>query len=336
MLIPAPYYPAFDNDLQVVARVFTLHASGGCSACILPVALHASFNHTTLQVPGLRASGSCMGRACKQQQHHALRRIVACSSSGWVVPAAHAGLMTLPLLTGTLQAKCRVHPLPFYLTEPGTSGSGDGSGGSIRQQLDAAAAASAARGVPVRSLLITNPNNPLGTLYEEDTLLEMLRWCLDNKVHYIRQATLYADGRGIAVALWAWRRARRRRPADGAPCMRLFAGRPLKRLRPPLFLCSSLQRRDLRSVCVQAGQLRFGHHPGAKPGGRQRRRRRQQWRQWHRVQPARGGHLCAPSLWWVCHGWSCRGRAVHACCCWSPACDVPVACLPPHPASTPA
>ncbi|PSC76648.1 1-aminocyclopropane-1-carboxylate synthase [Micractinium conductrix] len=99
---------------------------------------------------------------------------------GVLIPAPY-----YPAFDNDLQAKCRVHPLPFYLTEPGTSGSGDGSGGSIRQQLDAAAAASAARGVPVRSLLITNPNNPLGTLYEEDTLLEMLRWCLDNKVHYI-------------------------------------------------------------------------------------------------------------------------------------------------------
>jgi len=84
-----------------------------------------------------------------------------------------------------LQAKCCVHPLPFYLTEPGT-GSNGGSPGSIRQQLDAAAAEAASRGIPVRGLLITNPNNPLGTIYGDKTITEMLRWCLDNKVHYIR------------------------------------------------------------------------------------------------------------------------------------------------------
>lgn len=90
-----------------------------------------------------------------------------------------------------------MHPLPFFLTEPG-SGSGGSSGataatgtngsspGSIRQQLDAAAAEAAARGIPVRGLLITNPNNPLGTIYGSETISEMLRWCLDNQVHYIR------------------------------------------------------------------------------------------------------------------------------------------------------
>lgn len=90
------------------------------------------------------------------------------------------------------QAKCSVHPLPFYLTEPdsaevASNGGADGSGpSSIRQQLDAAAADAAARGIPVRGLLITNPNNPLGTIYSNETISEMLRWCLDNRVHYIR------------------------------------------------------------------------------------------------------------------------------------------------------
>jgi aspartate/methionine/tyrosine aminotransferase len=80
-----------------------------------------------------------------------------------------------------LQAKCCVHPLPVQLTEGGSNGSG-----SLRQQLDAAAAEAAGRGIPVRGLLVTNPNNPLGTIYSDESLLEMLRWCLDNKVHYIR------------------------------------------------------------------------------------------------------------------------------------------------------
>jgi hypothetical protein len=88
-----------------------------------------------------------------------------------------------------LQAKCCVHPLPVHLIE---GGSGDGGGGgSLRQQLDAAAAEAAGRGIPLRGLLVTNPNNPLGTIYRDDSLLEMLLWCLDNKVHYIRWVGLF-------------------------------------------------------------------------------------------------------------------------------------------------
>ncbi len=90
-----------------------------------------------------------------------------------------------------------MHPLPFFLTEPGSAsgtsnsataanGTNGSSPGSIRQQLDAAAAEAAARGIPVRGLLITNPNNPLGTIYGSEAISEMLRWCLDNQVHYIR------------------------------------------------------------------------------------------------------------------------------------------------------
>lgn len=99
-----------------------------------------------------------------------------------------------------------MHPLPFYLTETGAAGSGANHGtngsspGSIRQQLDAAAAEAAARGIPVRGLLITNPNNPLGTIYSEATIVEMLRWCLDNKVHYIRWGAAHPAGAGGRVA----------------------------------------------------------------------------------------------------------------------------------------
>lgn len=40
--------------------------------------------------------------------------------------------------------------------------------------------------VPLQGLLATNPNNPLGTIYRPETLLEALRWCLDHGVHFIR------------------------------------------------------------------------------------------------------------------------------------------------------
>lgn len=38
---------------------------------------------------------------------------------------------------------------------------------------------------PVAALLITNPNNPLGIIYKEDTVVEMMAWCLRNNIHYV-------------------------------------------------------------------------------------------------------------------------------------------------------
>lgn len=56
----------------------------------------------------------------------------------------------------------------------------------MSQQLSAAAAAAAERGIPVRALLVTNPNNPLGTVYSEEEVKEMIAWCLQHNVHYVR------------------------------------------------------------------------------------------------------------------------------------------------------
>ena len=146
MLIPAPYYPAFDNDLKVV---------GGAACC---------------------ASASTPSR---------LPGVFLCPHGGQqaVLPLAWLALPCSNCCPPVLQAKCCVHPLPVHLAEGGSNG-----GGGLRQQLDAAAAEAAGRGIPVRGLLVTNPNNPLGTIYSDESLLEMLGWCLDNKVHYIRYA----------------------------------------------------------------------------------------------------------------------------------------------------
>lgn len=37
-------------------------------------------------------------------------------------------------------------------------------------------------------LLVTNPDNPTGTVYSKTHLLQMLTWCVKNKVHLIRCA----------------------------------------------------------------------------------------------------------------------------------------------------
>lgn len=94
---------------------------------------------------------------------------------GVLIPAPY-----YPAFDNDLQAKCCVHPLPFYLSEDAAA-----SGLPIRQQLDAAVEDARGFGVPVKAVLITNPNNPLGTIYSEEAIKEMIAWCLDNRVHYI-------------------------------------------------------------------------------------------------------------------------------------------------------
>ena len=55
--------------------------------------------------------------------------------------------------------------------------------GPLAAQLDAARAASEAKGVPIRALLFSNPSNPLGTVVPEEELREMMGWCLKNGLH---------------------------------------------------------------------------------------------------------------------------------------------------------
>lgn len=41
-------------------------------------------------------------------------------------------------------------------------------------------------GMRLAVLLVTNPDNPTGTVYSKTHLLQMLTWCVKNKVHLIR------------------------------------------------------------------------------------------------------------------------------------------------------
>ena len=87
-----------------------------------------------------------------------------------------------PAFDNDLEAKCLLRPVPVPLA--GLDGSA--SGESIAAQLDAAAAAAEEAGAPVCALLVTNPNNPLGTVYPPAVVEAMVRWCLANCVHYVR------------------------------------------------------------------------------------------------------------------------------------------------------
>lgn len=79
-----------------------------------------------------------------------------------------------PAFDNDLIAKANLIPLPFYLDES-----------NIDSQLDTLAVEAAERDEPVNTILLTNPNNPLGTIYSTETVKGLLRWCIKNKVHYV-------------------------------------------------------------------------------------------------------------------------------------------------------
>ena len=74
-----------------------------------------------------------------------------------------------------LQIRIGVHPVPFWLDEAG----------DVEAQLEAAFASAADAGRPVKALLLTNPNNPLGVMHAETTLRAMLRWAVGRGVHLV-------------------------------------------------------------------------------------------------------------------------------------------------------
>ncbi len=80
-----------------------------------------------------------------------------------------------PAFDADLAAKNALVPTPVHLD----------AAGDVAAQLDAAAAAAAAAGRPACALLVTNPHNPLGTIYSEASVRAMLLWCLANGVHYV-------------------------------------------------------------------------------------------------------------------------------------------------------
>ena len=88
----------------------------------------------------------------------------------------------LPCLTlgipAVLQCKNDGVPVPVYLSA---------SQEPYDQQLQRAAEDYLHRtGKRLAVLLVTNPDNPTGTVYTKKHLLQMLTWCVKNKVHLIR------------------------------------------------------------------------------------------------------------------------------------------------------
>jgi histidinol-phosphate/aromatic aminotransferase/cobyric acid decarboxylase-like protein len=75
----------------------------------------------------------------------------------------------------TILAKCTV--VPVYSSNP--------SIGPTPDELENAAASAEARGLRVRVLLLTNPNNPLGTIYPPGIIKSSINWARNRMIHTI-------------------------------------------------------------------------------------------------------------------------------------------------------
>ena len=76
----------------------------------------------------------------------------------------------------TYVTQCALEPVPVFMPEVGHL-----SVEALEEALHTAARA----GHPASSLLLTNPNNPLGTLYTESELLDTMAWALKRGLHVI-------------------------------------------------------------------------------------------------------------------------------------------------------
>lgn len=160
----------------------------------LQAALAALMNHTFIKVP-LLPENICISSGCSAILDN-LFFCISDAGSSVLIPAPY-----YPAFDNDLTAKCDLHCLPFFLEEHG----------DVAAQLDAEAAAAAVRGQPVSAVLLTNPNNPLGTIYSEESVAAMVAWCLRNKVHYVRwvgavhslAATIVASAARHCLSVWS-------------------------------------------------------------------------------------------------------------------------------------
>ncbi|KAK9826329.1 hypothetical protein WJX74_009564 [Apatococcus lobatus] len=96
---------------------------------------------------------------------------------GVLIPAPY-----YPAFDIDLQVKNAVKPVAVHLTEDE----------SLGEQLDKAADESAAAGHPICAILVTNPDNPTGKIYQRSSLVQMLRWCHQRHVHLVSDE-IYAN-----------------------------------------------------------------------------------------------------------------------------------------------
>lgn len=135
----------------------------------LQMALAELMQRTFVPKPTLDPQNVCILAGCSGILDH-LFFCLADAAESILIPAPY-----YPAFDNDLEATSSLIPLAFYLNEEE----------DIVAQLDCAAGAANHAGQPVRALLITNPNNPLGIIYKTETVRTMVRWCLENKIHYV-------------------------------------------------------------------------------------------------------------------------------------------------------
>jgi 1-aminocyclopropane-1-carboxylate synthase len=72
----------------------------------------------------------------------------------------------------------RIQPYPVSLANPANKG-------PTPQELDLAFIEARSKGLNVRFLLLTNPNNPLGVIYSPETMSDIIGWARKRKLHII-------------------------------------------------------------------------------------------------------------------------------------------------------
>eukprot|EP01026_Neomeris_dumetosa_P024359 TRINITY_DN2031_c0_g1_i4.p1 TRINITY_DN2031_c0_g1~~TRINITY_DN2031_c0_g1_i4.p1 ORF type:complete len:375 (-),score=26.49 TRINITY_DN2031_c0_g1_i4:446-1483(-) len=103
---------------------------------------------------------------------------LANSGDAVLVPAPY-----YPVFDNDIKVKANLVPFPAHL---------DFQSGDLYSQLDNQLKLANEQGTNISILLLTHPNNPLGTVYTEDQLAELVRWCCDKKIHLISDE-IYAN-----------------------------------------------------------------------------------------------------------------------------------------------
>lgn len=104
------------------------------------------------------------------------------SGDGCLIPAPY-----FPAFDNDMTIRNEVIPLPVQPKDTNTYI-------PTAEEMEAAVVAAAQRGIKAKVLLVTNPGNPLGTLYPESTLKELLIWALNRGLHVLSDE-IYANSK---------------------------------------------------------------------------------------------------------------------------------------------
>ncbi|CAM6102976.1 unnamed protein product [Calypogeia fissa] len=94
-------------------------------------------------------------------------------NDGCLIPAPY-----FPAFDNDLKIRNEVQPIPVQPSDTRTYI-------PTADEMERAAVAAEKKGITPRILLVTNPGNPLGTLYPESTLKELLIWALNRGLHVL-------------------------------------------------------------------------------------------------------------------------------------------------------